>query len=535
MMAKQILYDLEARKKIAEGVHQLARAVKVTLGPAGRLAILNKSFGAPQAVNDGVTVAKEIELPDPFQNMGAKLVQEVASKTNDEAGDGTSTATVIAEAILDEGMKMLAAGVAPMDLKRGISKAADIAVAFIKENAKKIKGADELKAVATISANQDAEIGGLMATALEKVGQEGVVTIEEGKALETELDYVDGMKFDKGYMSPYFMTDPKTMATTFENAYILLCEKKISSVRELVPLLEKVSQAGKPLLIVCEDMETEVLTTLVVNRLRGSLQVCAVKAPGFGDRRKAMLDDIAVLTGGTAITEDLGVKLETLELDKLGRAKKIVVDKDNTTLIEGAGKKKNVEDRCAQLRTQIAATTSSYDKEKLEERLAKLAGGVAVIKVGGHTESEMKERKFRVEDALHATRAAKQEGVIPGGGVTYLRAAQAIEDAKIKGEEGYGARVLSLALQAPIRQIAENAGQDGQLVCELVKDKKVFAYGYNALTNEYGDLVKMGVIDPAKVARCAIQNAASVAGLILTTNTLVTDVKEEKAVAGATA
>ncbi len=534
-MAKQILYDLEARAKIAKGVHQLARAVKQTLGPAGRLALMGKSFGGPQAVNDGVTVAKEIELPDPFENMGAKLVQEVASKTNDEAGDGTSTATVIAEAVLDEGLKMLATGIGPQDLKRGIDKAVIVAVNFIKENAKKIKNDDELKAVATISANQDAEVGGLMAEAIKKVGDEGVVTVEEGKGLKTELEYVDGLSFDKGYMSPYFITNPNDLTCEFETPFILFYEKKISSVRELIPLLELVAQQGKALLIVAEDIDAEVLATLVVNRLRGNLQVCAVKAPGFGDRRKAMLDDLAILCGGQHISEDLGIALESVKIEQLGKAKRVTVDKDNTTIIEGGGKKKEVEARCTQLRSQIEQSQSQYDKEKLQERLAKLVGGVAMIRVGGHTEAEMKERKFRVDDALHATRAAKQEGIVPGGGVTYLRAAQAIRAAKFSGDERYGAQVLAAALEVPTRQIADNAGQDGRLVVESIKEKDTFSYGYNALKGEYGDMLKAGVIDPAKVARCAIQNAASVAGLILTTNTLVTEVKEHKAVAGAVA
>ena len=534
-MSKQILYSLEARAKIAHGVHQLARAVKATLGPAGRLVLMGKSFGGPQAVNDGVTVAKEVELADPFENMGAKLVQEVASKTNDEAGDGTSTATIIAEAVLDEGLKMLATGIGPMDLKRGIDKAVEVAVAFIKENSKKLKNNDELKAVATISANQDAEIGALMAEAIEKVGDEGVVTVEEGKGLKTELEYVDGLTFDKGYMSPYFITNANELTCEFENPYILFYEKKISSVRELIPLLEQVAATGKALLIISEDIDAEVLATLVVNRLRGTLQVCAVKAPGFGDRRKAMLDDLAVVTGGQHISEDLGTTLESIKVEQLGRAKRITLDKDNTTIIEGAGKKKDIEARCGQLRAQIEQSTSQYDREKLQERLAKLVGGVAVIRVGGHTEAEMKERKYRVDDALHATRAAKQEGIVPGGGVTYLRAAQAIREAKFSADDKFGAQVLAAALEIPTRQIAENAGADGRLVVECIKDKKVFSYGYNALKGEYGDMLKMGIIDPAKVARCAIQNAASVAGLMLTTNTLVTEVKDDKAVTGAVA
>jgi chaperonin GroEL len=534
-MSKQILYDLDARKKLADGVHKLARAVSATMGPAGRNVILQKSFGSPVVVNDGVTVAKDVELQDPFENMGAKLVMEVASKTNDEAGDGTTTATVIANAIVQEGLKLSGRGHAPQDIKRGIDKAAEIAVGWLKDNAKKIKNDDELRAVATISANQDEEIGKLMATAITKVGDEGVVTIEEGKGLVTELNYVDGLQFDKGYLSPYFVNDAKNLSCEYENARILICEKKISSVREILPLLEKVAQVGAPLLIIAEDVETEVLAMLVLNRLRGLLQVVAVKAPGFGDRRKAMLDDIAVLTGGTAVTEDVGQSLENVDIGHLGSAKKISIDKDNTPIIEGAGKKKDVETRVEQLRRQVAETTSNYDKEKLQERLAKLTGGVAQIRVGGHTETEMKERKYRVEDALNATKAARQEGVIPGGGVSYLRAAQAIRAGKFRGDEQYGAEILASALEAPSRTIAENSGVDGYEVVETLKENKNPSWGFNAMTGQYEDLVKAGVIDPAKVARCAIQNAASIAGLMLTTNTLVTEIKKEKQVAGAVA
>ena len=535
-MSKQILYDLEARKKMADGVHKLARAVSATMGPAGRNVILQKSFGSPLVVNDGVTVAKDIELQDPFENMGAKLVIEVASKTNDEAGDGTTTATVIANAIVQEGLKLAGGGHIPQDIKRGIDKAAQIAVQWLKDNSKKIRNEDELRAVATISANQDEEIGKLMSDAIHKVGDEGVVTIEEGKGLATELTYVDGLQFDKGFLSPYFVNNAANLTVEYENVRILICEKKISSVREILPLLEKVAQVGSPLLIIAEDVETEVLAMLVLNRLRGLLQVVAVKAPGFGDRRKAMLDDIAVLTGGQAITEDLGQSLENIDIGHLGSAKKISIDKDNTTIIEGAGKKKDVEARVTQLRQQIEASTSNYDKEKLQERLAKLTGGVAQIRVGGHTESEMKERKYRVEDALNATKAARQEGVVPGGGVSYLRAAQAIRQARMRGDEQYGAGILADALEAPARTIAENSGVDGYEVVEVLKENKNPAWGFNAMTGQYEDLVRAGVIDPAKVARCAIQNAASIAGLMLTTNTLVTELKKkEKQVAGAVA
>ena len=535
-MSKQILFDVEASRKLADGVSKLARAVSSTMGPAGRNVIMQKSFGNPLVVNDGVTVAKDVELEDPFENMGAKLVMEVASKTNDEAGDGTTTATVIANAIVQEGLKMVAQGHNAQDIKRGIDKATEVAVGWLSDNSKKIKNKEELKAVATISANQDAEIGAIMAEAIDKVGEEGVVTIEEGKGLETELTYVDGMRFDKGYLSPYFVNKPNELTAEYENAKVLIYEKKISGVREIVPILEKIAQTGAPLLIIAEDIENEVLAMLVLNRLRGMLNVVAVKAPGFGDRRKAMLDDIAILTGGTSITEDLGIKLETIDVEHLGTVKKLVVDKDGTTLIEGAGKKKDIEARITQLRTQIEQSTSNYDKEKLQERLAKLTGGVAEISVGGHTESEMKERKYRVDDALNATRAAKQEGVVPGGGVSYLRASQAIREANFKGDERFGADILASALEAPCRQIASNAGFDGIDVVETLKEKKTATHGFNALTGEYGDMLKFGVLDPTKVARCAIQNAASIAGLMLTTNTLVTDLnKKDSKISGATA
>ena len=535
-MAKQILYDLEARRKLADGVHQMARTVMATLGPAGRNVIMEKSFGGPAIVNDGVTVAKEVELEDPFENMGARLILEVATKTNDQAGDGTTTATVIADAIIAEGLKEVARGHATQDLKRGIDKAAAIAVEYLKENSRKIRNIEELRAVATISANQDAEIGEKMAEAIDRVGEEGVVTIEEGKGVGTELEYVDGLQFDKGYLSPYFITNVDKMSVEFENPYLLILENKISSVREIIPILEKVAHTGAPLVIIAEDIESEVLATLVVNRLRAGLAIAAVKAPGFGDRRKAMLGDIAVLTGGTSIGEELGLKLENLELDQLGRAKKVTIDKDTTAIIEGAGKKKDVETRIAQIRAQIEQSSSNYDKEKLQERLAKLTGGVAQISVGGQTETEMKERKLRVEDAMNATRSAKQEGVVPGGGVSYLRASQAIREAKFRGDEKYGALILAAALEAPTCQIANNAGHDGDVVVETIKERKNAAWGFDALTGEYCDMVKAGIIDPAKVVRCAIQNAASIAGLMLTTNTLVTDMEDkEKKVEGATA
>jgi chaperonin GroEL len=535
-MSKQILFDDTARRKLAEGASKLARAVSATMGPSGRNVIMQKSFGAPSVSRDGVTVAKDVELEDPFENMGAKLVQEVASKTNDEAGDGTTTATVIANQILQSGLRLSHAGHNPQDIKRGIDKAADVAVKWLEENSKKIKGIDELKAVATISANQDAEIGGLIAEAIDKVGEEGVVTIEEGKSLETELHYVDGLQFDKGYLSPYFVNKAEELHVEYDNARILIYEKKISSVREIVPVLEKAAQTDAPLLIIAEDIENEVLAMLVLNRLRGMLKVVAVKAPGFGDRRKAMLDDIAVLTGGTSITEDLGIKLENVDVGHLGTAKRIIVDKDNTTIIEAGGKKKDIDARVEQIRAQIEQSTSNYDKEKLQERLAKLTGGVAQIHVGGYTEAEMKERKFRVEDALNATRAAKQEGVVPGGGVAYLRASQAIREASFRGDEKYGAEILAEALEAPTRKIADNAGYDGVDVVETLKEKKKASDGFNALLGEYGDMYKFGVLDPTKVARCAIQNGASIAGLMLTTNTLVTDLeKKDKKIAGATA
>jgi chaperonin GroEL len=529
MAAKQLMFDQAARQKVMEGVQKLAGAVKVTLGPSGRNVVLQKSWGSPQVTRDGVTVAKEVELQDAFENMGAKLVNEVASKTNDQAGDGTTTATVLAEAIYAAGLRVVTNGTNPAVIKRGIDKAVEVAVEAIKGQAKKVSGKDDLRKVATVSANHDTEIGNLIADALDRVGKEGVVTIEEGKSLKTEMTLVEGMAFDKGFLSPYFMTNPNTMECILENAYVLIYEKKISTISELLPLLNKVVTAGKPLLIIAEDVENEALATLVVNRLRGILNICAIKAPGFGDRRKAMLGDIAAVTGGTFISEDLGVKVEAIELAQLGTAKRIVVDKDNTTIIEGGGKKKDIEGRVGQIRTQIEKTTSDYDREKLQERLAKLTGGVAVLRVGGATETAMKEAKFRVEDALHATRAAAEEGIVPGGGVAFLRAISAVEAAKgkAKGEEKVGFDIILTALRAPTKQICENAGEDGSVVVDSILEKDG-PYGYNAATGEYGDMFKLGIVDPAKVTRSALQNAASVAGLLLTTDVLVTDLKEEK-------
>ena len=535
MAAKQLMFDQDARRKVFDGVQKLAGAVKVTLGPSGRNVVLQKSWGSPQVTRDGVTVAKEVELPDAFENMGAKLVNEVASKTNDQAGDGTTTATVLAEAIYAAGLRVVTTGTNPAVVKRGIDKAVEAAVEAIKGQAKKVSGKDDLRKVATVSANHDKEIGDLIADALDKVGKEGVVTIEEGKSLKTEMTLVEGMAFDKGYLSPYFMTNPGTMECVLENPYILIYEKKVSTISELLPLLNKVVTAGKPLLIIAEDVENEALATLVVNRLRGILNICAVKAPGFGDRRKALMGDIASVTGGAFISEDLGVKIDAIELSQLGTAKRVTIDKDNTTIVEGAGKKKEIDARIAQIRMQIEKTTSDYDREKLQERLAKLTGGVAVLKVGGATETAMKEAKFRVEDALHATRAAAEEGIVPGGGVAFLRAIPAVKaaEAKAKGDEKVGFEIVLSALRAPTRQIVENAGEDGSVVVDAILEKDG-AYGYNAATGEYGDMFKLGIVDPAKVTRSALQNAASVAGLLLTTDVLVTELKEEKEqVAGA--
>src|SRR5262245_43659180 len=528
-MPKIIAFDQEAREAIRRGVGKLAKAVKVTLGPKGRNVILQKSFGSPTVTKDGVTVAKEIDLEDVYENMGARMVREVASKTSDVAGDGTTTATVLAEAIFNEGLKAVVAGVNPVQMKNGIEKAvADIAEKLGKMSIK-IKEKAEMANVASIAANNDREIGNLLADAMEKVGKDGVITVDEGKSLATETEWVEGMQFDRGYLSPYFVTDPSTMTCVLENPYILVYEKKLTAIKDLVPLLEAVVQQGKPLLIICEDVEGEALATLVINRLRGTFQCCAVKAPGYGDRRKAMLEDIAILTGGQAIFEALGVKLENVQLTDLGRAKKVTIDKDNTTIIEGAGKTADIKARIDQLRREIDVSTSDYDREKLEERLAKLSGGVAKINVGGATESEMKEKKARVEDALHATRAAVQEGILPGGGVALLRAtAQLKPDDKLSSDEKVGYNIVLRACRSPLTMIAENAGQDGGIVCEKVLDSKG-NYGYNALTNEYEDLVKAGVIDPTKVARTALANAASVATLLLTSDALIAEKpKEEK-------
>jgi chaperonin GroEL len=530
MAAKQMKFDTDARAEIGAGLSQLARAVKATLGPRGKNVILHKSYGSPRITKDGVTVSKEIELPQPFENMGAKLVNMVASKTGDVAGDGTTTATVLAEAIYNAGLPYVRSGVNPVLIQRGIVRAAEVAADAIKELSKPVKGKDDYKKVATISANGDEHIGQLMADAMEKVGKEGVITVEEGKSLETELEYTEGMAFDKGYLSPYFLTNPTTLEAILENAYILLHEKKISNLAELLPLLNKIVTAGRPLLIVAEDVESEALAALVVNKLRGVLNICAVKAPGFGDRRKALMGDLAVVTGGKFISEDLGLKLENVELDDLGQAKRVVVDKDNTLIVEGAGSKKEIQARADQIRKQIETTTSDYDREKLQERLAKLTGGVAVIKAGAATETEMKERKDLIDDALHATKAAAEEGIVPGGGVAFLRAIDAVENAKrqAKADEKLGFDIVAEALQSPARQIADNAGEDGEVVVAQILENKNVNYGYNAATNEYGDMLKMGIIDPTKVARTALLNAASAIGLALTTDVLVTELKEEK-------
>jgi len=534
MANKQLLFGAEAKAELRKGLDQLASAVKVTMGPAGRNVILQKSFGNPAVTKDGVSVAKEIEVADPFQNMGAKMVVEVAKKTSDKAGDGTTTATVLAEAIFNEGLRHLTSGANPVSLQRGINAAAQAAAGAITEQATKCKGKDDLKNVATVSANHDAEIGELIAEAINKVGAEGVVEVEEGKAAETTLDYVEGMQFDKGYQSPYFMTDANSQECLLEDALILIHEKKVGNLQDLLPLLNKVAMAQKPLLIISEEVENEALAALVVNRLRGVLKVCAVKAPGFGDRRKAMLGDIAALTGGMFISEDLGISLESIELDAMGTAKKLVISKDNTTIIEGAGKKKDITGRCDQIRRQIETTTSDYDKEKLQERLAKLTGGVAIINVGAATEVAMKERKDRVDDALHATKAAAKEGYVAGGGVALIRAIPAVEALrqKLRGDEKLGCDIVAAALEAPLRQIVDNSGEDGFVVVEQVKQKKGDA-GYNATTGEYVDLVKAGIIDPALVAKTALTNSASVAGLMLTTDVLVTDLKDDdKAIDG---
>ena len=530
-MAKQIKFDAEARQKILAGVEKLSTAVSSTLGPSGRNVILDKKFGSPQITKDGVTVAKEIELPDPFENMGAQMVKEVASKTNDVAGDGTTTATLLAEAIYREGLKNLTAGANGMALKRGIDKATAAVVDAIAKLSKKVKSADEIAQVATLSANGDAEIGKMISEAMDKVGKEGTITVEEAKTLDSSLDVVEGMQFDKGYLSPYFVTDAESMECELENPFILLFEKKISSLQDMLPLLQTVAKSGRPLMIIAEDVEGEALATLVVNRLRGTFQVCAVKAPGFGDRRKAILEDIAILTGGTLVSEDIGVKLENVGVDMLGRAKKVVVDKDNTTIVEGLGKSSDIKARVEQIKKQIEDTTSDYDREKLQERLAKLAGGVALIKVGAATEAAMKEKKDRVDDALHATRAAVEEGIVPGGGVAYLRAQKAIDALKLEGDEAVGASIIARAIEAPLRKLVDNAGLEAALVIANVK-KATGNNGYNVRTGEYVDLFKDGVVDPAKVTRSALQNAASIAGLLLTTDCMVTDIPEKKDACG---
>lgn len=527
MAAKVIMFEQQARDKILRGVNILADAVKSTLGPRGRNAILEKSWGAPNVTKDGVTVAKEIELEDKFENLGAQMLKEVASKTSDVAGDGTTTATVLAQAIYREGIKMVAAGASPMDLKRGIDAAVEAVVKKLKDLSKPTKDKKEIAQVGTISANNDPTIGNIIAEAMEKVGKEGVITVEEAKSMETSLDVVEGMQFDRGYLSPYFVTDPERMEVTLDEPYILIHEKKISNMRDMLPLLEQVAKMGRPLLIVAEDVEGEALATLVVNKLRGTLTACAVKAPGFGDRRKAMLEDIAILTGGQVISEDLGLKLENVTLNDLGRAKRVTVDKDNTTIVDGAGAKEKIEGRVRQIRTQIEETTSDYDREKLQERLAKLVGGVAVINVGAATETEMKEKKARVEDALNATRAAVEEGIVPGGGVAYLRCLDAINDLKLEGDQLTGAKIVLRALEEPLRQIAVNAGHDGSIVVDKVKGKD-YAFGFNAHKEVYEDLMDNGVIDPAKVTRLALQNAASVAGLMLTTEVMVAEKPKEK-------
>ncbi len=527
MAAKELLFSHNARSSILKGVNTLADAVKVTLGPRGRNVIIEKSFGSPTITKDGVTVAKEIEIENRFENMGAQMVKEVASRTSDVAGDGTTTATVLAQAIFREGSKLVAAGHNPMDLKRGIEKAVEVAIGELKKLSKPVKEKREIAQVGTISANGDTAIGEIIAEAMEKVGKEGVITVEEAKGMETKLDVVEGMQFDRGYLSPYFVTDAERMECVLEDAFILIHEKKVSNMRELLPILEKIAKMGKPLLIVAEDVEGEALATLVVNKLRGTLQAVAVKAPGFGDRRKAMLDDIAVLSGGRLIAEELGIKLESIDIKDLGKAKRIVIDKENTTLIDGAGKKDAIEGRIKQIRAQIEESTSDYDKEKLQERLAKLAGGVAVINVGAATETEMKEKKARVEDALHATRAAVEEGVVPGGGVAYMRALGAIEQLKLEGDQQFGVKLVRRALEEPLRQIAANAGLEGSIVVEKVKNGKG-AFGFNAATEVYEDLVKAGVIDPTKVSRIALQNASSISSLMLTTECMIAEKPREE-------
>jgi chaperonin GroEL len=537
-MAKQIVHGEESRQAILRGVNVLADAVKVTLGPKGRNVVIDKKFGSPTITKDGVTVAKEIELKDNLENMGAQMVKEVASKTSDVAGDGTTTATVLAQAIYREGVKTVAAGANPMALKRGIEKAVELVCGKLNKDGEREKGeldklskpvqGDHIAQVGTVSANNDSTIGSIIAEAMKKVGKDGVITVEESKTLETQLEVVEGMQFDRGYLSPYFVTDPERMEAVLENAYILIHEKKISSMKDLLPLLEQIAKSSKPLIIIAEDVEGEALATLVVNKLRGTLHVAAVKAPGFGDRRKAMLQDIAILTGGKAITEDLGIKLENVQVQDLGQAKKVTIDKDNTTIVEGKGQHKEIEGRVKEIRSQVEKTTSDYDREKLQERLAKLVGGVAVIKVGAATETEMKEKKARVEDAMHATRAAVEEGIVPGGGVALARSAATLDKLKLEGDEHIGVNIVKRAMQEPLRQITENAGEEGAVVLGKVLESKEVNFGFNALTGEYEDLVKAGVLDPTKVVRTALQNAGSIAALMLTTEALVSELPEEK-------
>ncbi|MBO8458359.1 MAG: chaperonin GroEL [Spirochaetes bacterium] len=527
-MAKQLLFTEDARKKLLSGVEQISKAVKVTLGPKGRNVLLDKKFGAPTVTKDGVSVAREVELEDPFENMGAQLLKEVATKTNDVAGDGTTTATVLAYSMVREGLKAVTAGMTPIELKRGMDKAVSVAVDEVIKSAKEIKGSDEVSHVASVSANNDHEIGDILAAAIEKVGKDGVITVEESKTMETTTDYVEGMQFDRGYISSYFVTDRDRMETVFEDPFILIHDKKISNLKDMLPLLEKIAQTGKPLLIIAEDVDAEALATLVVNNIRGVLKTCAVKAPGFGDRRKAMLEDIAILTGGQVISEEIGLKLENTDLPQLGHAKSVKIDKDNTTIIDGAGKAKDIKDRVAEIKAQIEASTSDYDTEKLKERLAKLVGGVAVINIGAVTEVEMKEKKHRVEDALSATRAALEEGIVPGGGTALIQAAKALDayEGELTQDERVGFNIVKRALEEPIRQIAENAGQDGGVIAERAKNEKK-GVGFDAAKMEWTDMVKAGIIDPAKVTRSALQNAASIAGLLLTTECAITDLPEK--------
>ena len=528
-MAKQLLFNEEARKKLLSGVEQISQAVKVTLGPKGRNVLLDKKFGAPTVTKDGVSVAREVELEDPYENMGAQLLKEVATKTNDVAGDGTTTATVLAYSMVREGLKAVAAGMTPIELKKGMDKAVKLAVDEIKKNSKEIKGTDEVSHVASVSANNDEEIGSILASAIERVGKDGVITVEESKTMETTTDFVEGMQFDRGYISPYFVTDRDRMETVFDNPLVLIHDKKISNMKDMLPLLEKVAQAGKPLVIICEDMDGEALATLIVNNLRGVLKTCAVKAPGFGDRRKAMLEDIAILTGGQVITEDLGLKLETTDLSQLGQAKSVKIDKDNTTIVDGAGNAKDIKERVGQIKHQIEEATSEYDKEKLKERLAKISGGVAVINIGAVTEVEMKEKKHRVEDALSATRAALEEGIVAGGGLALIQAAECLEKAdtsELSDDAKVGFKIVKRALEEPIRQIAENAGLDGAVIADRAKHEKK-GVGFDAAKMEWKDMVAAGIIDPAKVTRSALQNAASVASLLLTTECAITDLPEK--------